>query len=92
MRESTNWVGLDVHKDSITAAILYGDSNDVEIVQLPGEIHPVRRLFKRLEKRGPIRSCYEASSCGYALYRALDRDGYPCEVASEALATGRRSG
>ena len=53
--------------------------------QLESAQGEVRRLFRRLEEQGPVRSCYEASSCGYALYRALDRDGFACEVVAPCL-------
>ena len=32
------WVGLDVHVESITAAILEGDSQEVEVVKLSSTI------------------------------------------------------
>jgi len=85
MQESIIWVGLDVHKDSITAAMFTDDSDKGEIIRLTGEVKSVRRLFRRLEKRGAIRSCYEASSCGYSLCRALQRDGFHCEVIAPCL-------
>jgi hypothetical protein len=44
-------VGLDVHADSITAAILDGDAQDPEVVKLPGDLMKVRRLFRRLAKK-----------------------------------------
>lgn len=85
MQESIIWVGLDVHKDSITAAMFTDDSDQGEILRLSGEVKSVRSLFRRLEKKGAIRSCYEASSAGYSLYRALQRDGFHCEVIAPCL-------
>lgn len=63
MTEST-WVGLDVHQDSITAAILRGTSSQPEVVRLSGDLMKVRKLFRRLSAEGPVRSCYEASGAG----------------------------
>jgi transposase len=79
------WVGLDVHRRGITAAVLQGDRSDYEVVRLSGDVQHVRRFFARLGRRGEPRGCYEASSTGYVLQRALDRDGFRCEVIAPSL-------
>jgi len=79
------WIGLDVHVDSITAAILQGDCTDPEVIKLPGDLMKVRRLFRRLAKKGAVRACYEASGAGFVLHRALTRDGFHCEVIAPSL-------
>ena len=79
------WIGLDVHKESITAAILDGDSHDPDVIKTSGDLTKVRRLFRRLSKKGPIRACYEASGAGFVLHRALTRDGYHYEVIAPSL-------
>ena len=81
----TVWVGMDVHQASITAAILYGDEPEPEIVRLPGDLNPVRKLFRRLSKQGVVRGCYEASGAGYVIHRALQGDGFHCEVIAPSL-------
>ena len=79
------WVGMDVHQDSITAAILFGDSHEPKIERLPGDLNAVRRMFRRLSKHGTPRSCYEASGAGYVLQRCLEHDGFHCEVIAPSL-------
>lgn len=79
------WVGLDVHLDSITAAILERDATDPEVLKLSGDLMAVRRLFRRLSKKGPVRACYEASGAGFVLHRVLARDGFSCEVIAPSL-------
>ncbi len=79
------WVGLDVHQNSVTAAVLYGDSSDPEIIRMGGGLNPVRKLFRRLSKAGTPRSCYEASGAGYVFKRALDNDGFHCDVIAPSL-------
>jgi transposase len=81
----TVWVGMDVHQDSITAAILHGDKDLPEVVRLPGDLNAARRLFRRLSQHGTPRACYEASGAGYVLQRALDHDGFWCEVIAPSL-------
>ena len=78
-------VGLDVHAESITAAILEGDSQDAEVITLSSDLMKVRRLFRRLSEKGPVRSCYEASGAGFVLQRTLTRDGFHCDVIAPSL-------
>jgi transposase len=85
MPESTTWVGLDVHKESVTAAIIEGEGEDVQVVRLSSDLNKVRRLFRKLSKRGVVRSCYEASGAGFVLHRVLERDGFRCDVIAPSL-------
>jgi transposase len=78
-------VGLDVHAQSITAAILHGDSDHPEVITLPADLMKVRRLFRRLADRGAVRSCYEASGAGFVLHRVLANDGFHCDVIAPSL-------
>ena len=78
-------VGLDVHADSITAAILSPTSDTPEVVKLSSDLMQVRRLFRRLSDAGPVRSCYEASGSGFVLQRLLTYDGFSCEVIAPSL-------
>jgi transposase len=79
------YVGLDVHQDSITVAILYPGSDQAEVIRLSGDLMKIRRLFRRLAKKGPIRSCYEASGAGFVLHRVLKDDGFHCDVIAPSL-------
>lgn len=79
------WVGMDVHQDSVTCAILFGQDSTPQIERLPGDLNAVRRLFRRLSERGTPRSCYEASGAGYVLQRCLEHDGFHCEVIAPSL-------
>lgn len=84
------WVGLDVHQDSITAAILHGDDPELEVVRLPGDLNPVRKLFRRLSQQGAaVRGCYEASGAGYVLHRALQHEEVLQDRQQEAPMCGR---
>ena len=85
MQDSTIWVGLDVHKESITAAVLVGDDDGAEVIKLPSDLNKVRRLFRRLARRGPVRTCYEASGAGFVLHRCLQQHGFSCDVVAPSL-------
>ncbi len=81
------YVGLDVHKDSITAAVFGPAGNEpLRLEKLPNDTHRIRRFFERLAKDGAqIRSCYEASAAGYVLHRLLTSWGIHCEVIAPSL-------
>ncbi|CAH2812076.1 MAG: Transposase IS116/IS110/IS902, partial [uncultured Caballeronia sp.] len=70
--DSTLYVGLDVHKKSITIAYAI----DMADVELYGKIAPTRanvdRLLERLRSKAHhLRVVYEAGPYGYGLYRQL---------------------
>lgn len=79
------WVGLDVHVESVTAAILEGDRQEAEVIKLSGDLNRTRKLFRRLSERGSVRGCYEASGAGFVLHRRLKKDGFHCEVIAPSL-------
>jgi len=81
----TVWIGMDVHQDSITAAILFGQDSTPQVERLPGDLNAVRRMFRRLSKHGTPRSCYEASGAWFVLQRCLEHDGFHCEVIAPSL-------
>jgi len=83
--DHVTYVGLDVHANSITAAILPDESQHAEVVELSSDLMKVRRLFRRLADKGPVRACYEASGAGFVLQRVLTRDGFHCEVIAPSL-------
>lgn len=70
--DSTLYVGLDVHKDSITVAYAIGMS-EVELFGKVGTmLIDIDRLCKKLQtKARHICFVYEAGPCGYGLYRRL---------------------
>ncbi len=86
MAQSTVFVGMDVHQDSVMVAVLpEGAKECEEIRELPHDLSKIRKLFARLSKRGTVEACYEASGCGYVLQRALAKWGIACEVIAPSL-------
>jgi transposase len=86
MRSVIFWVGLDVHKDSITAAVFRGrDPEPLRVDRIPNDPKRIRRYFERLQGDGEVRACYEASGAGYVLQRMLLEWGVPCELAAPSL-------
>lgn len=89
MSQSTHsiiYLGLDVHKDSITiAALPSGAAAPERVDRLPNDLARIRRWCMRMATHGELRACYEASGAGYVLHRALREWGYQCEVIAPSL-------
>jgi transposase len=77
---------MDVHKDSITIAVLPGTAKTASrIDRLPNDAAKLKRYLERVAREGEVRACYEASGAGYVLHRALTDWGYACEVIAPSL-------
>lgn len=87
MKNSISYVGLDAHKKMIVVAMLLPDKEEPIVWQLPNEAGAVRRMAKRIlrEAAGPVKVCYEAGPCGYALQRILKDLGVDCVVIAPSL-------
>jgi transposase len=79
-------VGLDVHKQTVVAAVLPPDAERArETVTIENHPKAVERLVTRLAARGPVAFVYEAGPCGYEVQRQLTGLGQPCAVVAPAL-------
>lgn len=80
------YVGMDVHKESITLAVLpAGAKAATRVDRLPNDLPKVKRYLERVARDGDLRVCYEASGAGYVLHRALQEWGYACDVIAPSL-------
>ena len=88
MKSSTSYVGLDVHKSTISVAIAEdgrgGDVRDYGVVENRADI--LVKLVERLGRRGQLlHFCYEAGPCGYGLHRLLSGLGQDSTVVAPSL-------
>lgn len=80
------YLGMDVHKDSITIAVLPAAAKTpTRLDRHPNDLPKLKRWLDRVARDGEIRACYEASGAGYVLHRALQAWGYACEVIAPSL-------
>lgn len=86
MRDDTTVLGLDVHKETIAAALLPAGAGMVrDLGVLPNTPEAVRKLVKRVRVPGPVVVVYEAGPCGYATHRQMEGLGVPCAVVAPTL-------
>ena len=86
MKNKIAWIGLDVHKNSITMALVEAGSGKEKIVQkLPNNLNQLLKLLKKLGTEYNLLVCYEAGPCGYGIYRKLTATGINCTVVAPSL-------
>ena len=86
MNDSTVYVGLDVHKESIVAAYSIGLGEVQNLGNIGVRQHDLDRLCMRLRSKGSRVCCvYEAGPTGYGLYRYLTQKGMACTVCAPSL-------
>jgi transposase len=86
MNQHSTVIGLDVHKDSITVAILPREATRPEAISTI-ENHPraIERLVKRVTKQRDAVFVYEAGPCGFTVQRQLHRLGCQAAVIAPGL-------
>jgi transposase len=86
--QGSTFVGLDVHKLSISVAVLLPGSDTALEWKIPNQPAAVRRMIRRVTSLAPadVRFCYEAGPCGYALQRQItDSSEASCMLVAPAL-------
>jgi len=87
MTTTLRYVGLDVHKESITIAVAEANRGPAQKYgTLPNDWPKLLRALKRLSPNlTALRCCYEAGVTGFELYRRMSEAGIDCMVVAPAL-------
>jgi len=88
MEKIVKYVGLDVHKDSITIAVADGGrSGSVRVYgKIANDHDQIYKVMRKLiSQNAQLRCVYEAGPCGYPLYRYLKSKDIDCTVVAPAL-------
>jgi transposase len=84
--ERSRFIGLDVHKETITVAVAeQGTAAARSVGTIQHRPAAIAKLIKRLGPAEQLRCCYEAGPTGYGLYRQLVRMGVACIVVAPSL-------
>ena len=79
MKSITKFVGLDVSKDKIAAAVAERGTGGARYLGVyPNTSEAIRKLLSRLGKPEELYICYEAGVTGYGLARFVKSLGVEC--------------
>jgi transposase len=86
MRRVAFFVGLDVHKDSISIAVArHGREEARQLAKIPNDSVKLLKKLDQLGARESISCCYEAGPTGYGLHRYLEDAGIDSVVVAPTL-------
>jgi transposase len=87
MSEIITYVGIDAHQRELHVALLIGAAAEPATWVVENDPKAIDRLRRKIERDapGPVRICYEAGPCGYALQRQLTGGALTCVVIAPAL-------
>ena len=86
-QKSITYVAMDTHKKQHRVAILATETGETVEMTIANTTKEITKMVKKIKKLSdsPIRICYEAGVCGFALKRKLESLGCQCAVIAPSL-------
>jgi transposase len=91
MSKNIRFVGLDVHAETISAAVAEGRNQVRSLGTIANRPEAVRRVLGKLGKLSELKVCREAGPTGYALYWELRFSARTFREARPARSQGLRT-
>src|SRR6202022_617550 len=87
MKQFSKFVGMDVHKGTISGSVADANGGEVRYVgEIANTPEAIEKLVRQLRKGDAHLSfCYEAGPCGYGIHRQLTELGWDCQVVAPSL-------
>lgn len=85
MKDSSLYLGLDVHAETIAAVVVDGNGAERNLGVFANRRSSIEKLLKKVGPKERIQAVYEAGPTGYKLYWMLSYLGVECRVAAPTL-------
>jgi len=85
---TVKFIGMDVHKNSITIAICDADRREQPRIYgaIDNDLNALDKFCRKMVSTASrLHFVYEAGPCGYGIYRHLTRNGFDCMVAAPSM-------
>jgi len=85
---TVKFIGMDVHKNSITIATCDADRSDQPRIYgaIDNDLNALDKFCRKMvSSASRLHFVYEAGPCGYGIYRHLSRKGFDCMVAAPSM-------
>jgi transposase len=85
---TVKFIGMDVHKKTITIAIIDKGRNEQPRIYgtIENQLQALDKFCRKmLSTASRLHFVYEAGPCGYGIYRHLTQKGFDCMVAAPSM-------
>jgi transposase len=85
---TVKFIGMDVHKKTITIAIIHKGRNQQPRIYgaIANELEALDKFCRKMVSTSrQLHFVYEAGPCGYGIYRHLTQKGFDCMVAAPSM-------
>ena len=85
MNKRIIFIGLDVHKETVSIAIAEHNKEPRSLGKISNNPEAIYKVMRKLGPFKRLKVCYEAGPCGYVIYRQLSKLGIECLVVAPSM-------